>query len=84
MTTLLDELKIWLAAEQADPNTWLPNDTDLLERVSAELNQMRLSLLNSLDDPGLWKPYKELNDALTELLTCRINKNAKLMEAKRK
>jgi hypothetical protein len=83
MTALLEELRIWLEAEQAQPNEMCENDQPLLDRVTVELNDMRLHLSGNLYDENAWKPYKELNNALTELLMYRINKYARIKEGLR-
>lgn len=82
--TLINELKLWQAAEAASPNQMLDNDPRLLELVSTELNERRFQVLENLHDEKAFADYKELNNALCELLTFRINKHARILERDRK
>jgi hypothetical protein len=69
---LLEELEIWLAAENAT-NVLLPNDSDLLDRVTVELGEMRCEILHN-DSPELFTEYKTLYAALCSVLETRIRK----------
>jgi len=77
---LLTGLAHWLSEEQANPNMVCQNDPELLNAVSIELGLMRHKLLENINDEKLWEEYKELQNALVDLLTYRVNKYARLKE----
>jgi hypothetical protein len=70
---LLEELKIWLAAERAAPDTILENDPLLLDRVTCCLSEMRIEILTN-NDVKLFEEYKSVYSTLCDVLQTRINK----------
>lgn len=70
---LLEELRIWLAAERAAPDTILANDPVLLDRVTCCLGEMRIEILTN-SDAKLFDEYKLVYNTLCEVLQTRIGK----------
>jgi hypothetical protein len=69
---LLRELLLWRDAEKVTTEL-LKDDPDLLRRTQTTLADMRLAILKDSNEQ-LFKDYKELYNALCEVLTIRIQK----------
>lgn len=71
-------LRLWMELEQASPEVWVDNDPKLLEIVMRQLAGMRI-LLAKEDNDALMAEYREMYNALAEMLEYRVIKNAKIV-----